>query len=77
MMNLTTTETSVLAMLTSKTRAAYEEALRIRKRDYDGVVPRDVAELRKLKEKVEEHDGDLSAIKRGIMNIAGMFGKKR
>jgi hypothetical protein len=62
MVNLTTTETSVLAKLTQRSRAAMLEALGIRHRDYDGFVPPDVVEMREIQKKIHEHDGLLGGL---------------
>jgi hypothetical protein len=51
------------------------DLLKVRKRDYDGYEPPEVAELRKMNKQIHEHDTALTAIKRGIMNIAGAFKK--
>jgi hypothetical protein len=71
-MNTTTTERNWLQQFTTKARAFHADLLKIHKRDYDGWIPPDVEEMRK---KVAEHDTALTAIKRGIMNIAGAFKK--
>jgi hypothetical protein len=71
-MNITTTENNWLKQLTTHARVAMTDLLKVRKRDYDGWIPPDVEEMRK---KVAEHDTALTAIKRGIMNIAGAFKK--
>jgi hypothetical protein len=74
-MNITTTEKNWLNQLTTHAKAAMTDLLKVRKRDYDGYEPQDVAEMRKMNKKIHEHDDTLSAIKRGILNIAGAFKK--
>lgn len=76
-MNTTTTEKNWLAQFTTQARAVYADLLKIRKRDYEGWEPPDVVERRKMNKKLHEHDDALAAIKRGILNIAGAFDKKR
>lgn len=75
-MNMTTTEKNWLQQFTTRARAFHTDLLKIRKRDYDGWEPPDVAERRRMNEKLHEHDTMLEAIKRGIRNIAGAFDKK-
>jgi hypothetical protein len=74
-MNMSTTEKNWLEQFTTHAKAMYTDLLKLRKRDYDGYEPPDVAEMRKLNKKIHEHDDTLSAIKRGILNIAGAFKK--
>jgi hypothetical protein len=76
-MNMTTTDKNFLAQFTARTRGFYMDLLKVRNRDYEGYEPPDVAERRKANEKLHEHDQALEAIKRGILGIAGAFGKKK
>jgi hypothetical protein len=76
-MNMTTTETNWLTQFTQRSRVAMLECLKIRKRDYDGFIPPSVIEMRELKDKVQEHDGILGVITRGVLQIAGGIGKKK
>jgi hypothetical protein len=74
MVNLTTTETSVLAKLTQRSRAAMLEALGIRHRDYDGFVPADVAAMRAENAKANKRVSSLAKVmkdlfKKGIGDI--------
>jgi hypothetical protein len=79
-MDMTTTEKNWLKQVTTSAREACMDVLRLRKRDYEGWEPPEVVRAReenkRLHEKVKEHGEDINAIKRGIMNIAGWFGKK-
>lgn len=74
-MNMTTTEKNWLQQLTARSRAAMVDALKVRKREYEGWEPPDVAERRRMNEKLHEHDNTLAAIKRGILGIANTFKK--
>jgi hypothetical protein len=74
-MNMSTTEKNWLEQFTTHAKAMYADLLKLRKRDYDGYEPPDVAEMRKMNKQIHEHDTALTAIKRGIMNIAGAFKK--
>lgn len=46
-----------LSQFSTITKAVYKDLLRLHKKDYDGFVPPEIEALRKLKEKVAEHDG--------------------
>jgi hypothetical protein len=74
-MNITTTETKWLAQFTTHAKAMYTDLLKLRKRDYDGYEPPDVAEMRKMNKQIHEHESALTAIKRGIIGIANTFKK--
>jgi hypothetical protein len=75
MNNMTTTEKNWLAQFTTHAKAMYTDLLKLRKRDYDGYEPQDVAERRKMNDKLQEHESALTAIKRGIIGIANTFKK--
>lgn len=72
-MNMSTTEKNWLQQLTERSRAAMMDALKVRKREYDGWVPPEVEELRK---KVADHDGVLSALLRGAQQFISSAKKK-
>jgi hypothetical protein len=74
-MNMSTTEKNWLEQFTTHAKAMYTDLLKLRKRDYDGYEPPDVAELRKMNKKIHEHESALAAIKRGIIGIANTFKK--
>lgn len=76
-MDMTTTERNWLSQFTTASKAACLDMLKLRKRDYDGVIPPEVVELRKLKEqvtKVEKGHKSLTKVfrdlfKKGIGDI--------
>jgi hypothetical protein len=74
-MNMTTTDKNWLAQFTTHAKAAMTDLLKVRKRDYDGYEPPEVAELRKMNKQIHEHESALTAIKRGILGIANTFKK--
>jgi hypothetical protein len=76
-MNMTTTEVNWLKQFTQRTGAVMWECLKLRKRDYDGFVPPDTAEMREMNKKLQEHDGILDVFKRGVLQIASGVGKKK
>jgi hypothetical protein len=78
-MNMTTTETNWLAQFTQRTQAAMLEALKLRKRDYDGFVPADVAAMRIENAKTNKRVGSLAKVmkdlfKKGIGDIDSHVG---